>query len=72
MASRVVPGSSRTIERWTPSQMISKQEQYLLKRLDRTRKLFRFLREHRRVLFDDAFQCELATMYRDTGAGKRN
>ena len=41
-----------------------------MKRLDRVRKLFGFLRVHRRQLFDDAFQDELATMYRDTGAGK--
>lgn len=41
-----------------------------MKRLVRTRKLFGFLRAHRSELFDDAFQDELATMYRDTGAGK--
>jgi hypothetical protein len=32
--------------------------------------LFRFLREHRLELFDDSFQDELATMYRDTDEGK--
>lgn len=58
------------IERWRPSRTFTKQEQYLLKRLDRTRKLFRFLREHRHELFDDAFQSELESMYRGTGAGK--
>jgi hypothetical protein len=42
----------------------------LLKRLGRTKKLFAFLREHRLALFDEAFQAELATMYRDTGEGK--
>jgi hypothetical protein len=42
----------------------------LLRRLGRTKKLFAFLREHRLDLFDDAFQDELATMYRDTGEGK--
>ena len=41
-----------------------------MKRLDRVRKLLGFLRVHRRRLFDDAFQDELAAMYRDTGAGK--
>lgn len=41
-----------------------------MKRLDRVRKLLGFLRLHRQQLFDDAFQDELATMYRDTGAGK--
>lgn len=29
-----------------------------------------FLRKHRRQLFDDAFQAELESTYRDTGAGK--
>jgi len=41
-----------------------------MKRLDRVRKLLGFLRVHRRRLFDEAFQAELSTMYRDTGAGK--
>jgi hypothetical protein len=38
--------------------------------LGRTRKLFAFLRAQRHELFDDAFQTELETMSRDTGAGK--
>lgn len=59
-----------TIERWQPRPSYSKQEELLLRRLRRTRKLFAFLRDHRRELFDDEFQAELATMYRDTGAGK--
>lgn len=42
----------------------------LLKRLGTHRKLFAFLREHRLDLFDDAFQDELAGMYRDTDEGK--
>jgi hypothetical protein len=58
------------IARWTPTQTVTRQEQYLLKRLGRTRKLFGFLREHRHELFDEAFQAELETMYRFTGAGK--
>lgn len=41
-----------------------------MKRLDRVRKLLGFLRVHRRRLFDETFQDELASMYRDTGAGK--
>jgi hypothetical protein len=41
-----------------------------MKRLVRTRKLFGFLRAHRHELFDDTFQAELATMYRDSGAGR--
>src|SRR5882762_9356128 len=59
-----------TIARWTPPVAPTRQEQFLLKRLDRVRKLLGFLREHRHELFDDAFQDELASMYRDTGAGK--
>jgi hypothetical protein len=41
-----------------------------MKRLTRTRKLFGFLREGRHELFDDAFQAELESMYRKSGAGK--
>jgi hypothetical protein len=57
-------------ERWTPRQDHTKQEEFLLRRLRRTRKLFAFLRDHRQELFDDAFQAELESMYRDTGAGQ--
>ena len=59
-----------TIERWTPVVAPTKQEQFILKRLGRVRKLLGFLRLHRHELFDDACQDELATMYRTTGAGK--
>ena len=59
-----------TIARWTPSVAPTRQEQLLLKRLDRVRKLLGFLRRHRHELFDDAFQEELASMYRTSGAGK--
>ena len=62
--------AAMSVPRWTPSNEITKREAYLLKRLERTKKLFRFLREHRLDLFDNAFQDELATMYRDTDAGK--
>jgi len=48
-----------SIERWKARQEPTKQEQSLLKRLDRVRKLFRFLREQRHELFDDALQVEL-------------
>lgn len=58
------------IDRWNPSSTYSRQEQFLMKRLSRTRKLLGFLREHRRELFDDAFQAELESMYRESGAGK--
>lgn len=55
---------------WSPRQTVTRQEQFLVKRLERNRKLFGFLRLHRHELFDEAFQVELASMYRDTGAGK--
>lgn len=58
------------VPRWRPGSEISKREAFLLKRMVRTKKLFRLLREHRLELFDDAFQDELAEMYRDTGEGK--
>src|SRR5437868_5454357 len=58
------------IARWKPSVAPTRQEQFLLKRLGRVRKLLGFLRRHRHELFDDAFQEELASMYRTTGAGK--
>jgi Transposase DDE domain/Transposase domain (DUF772) len=59
-----------TIARWTPAVAPTRQEQFILKRLGRVRKLLGFLRLHRHELFDDAFQDELAAMYRTTGAGK--
>jgi hypothetical protein len=58
------------IRQWNPRQELSRQEQFLMKRLDRTRKLFGFLRTHRHELFDEAFEKELESMYRDCGAGK--
>src|ERR1700675_4629916 len=59
-----------TIARWNPPVAPTRREQFLLKRLDRVRKLFGFLRVHRHELFNDAFQEELTSMYRTTGAGK--
>jgi hypothetical protein len=59
-----------TIERWYPGETISRQEQFILKRLKRNGKLYGFLRLYRHRLFDEAFQAELAGMYRGTGAGK--
>lgn len=58
------------IDRWRPRQGYTKQEEALLRRVRKGRKLFAFLRDHRHELFDDAFQAELETMYRDTGAGR--
>jgi hypothetical protein len=59
-----------TIARWTPAIAPTRQEQFILKRLGRVRKLLGFLRLHRHELFDAAFQDDLAAMYRTTGAGK--
>jgi hypothetical protein len=58
------------IARWKPPVEPTRQERVLLKRLDRVRKLFGFLRLHRHELFDEVFQEELAAVYRRTGAGK--
>jgi len=57
------------IERWNPPQAITRQEQFILKRLKRNGKLFAFLRLHRHELFDEEFQAQLESMYRNTGAG---
>jgi hypothetical protein len=58
------------LARWNPRQTYTKAEEWIMRRLGRTRKLFAFLRAHRHELSDDVFQAELETMYRDTGAGK--
>ncbi len=57
------------MKRWEPAVELTKKEQFIIKRLKRTRKLFAFLRLHRHELFDDSFQEELEGMYRGTGAG---
>lgn len=56
--------------KWKPAVELSKQEQFILKRLGKVRTLLPFLRLHRHELFDEAFQEELERMYRTTGAGK--
>lgn len=58
------------MERWKPPLELSRREEFIVKRLKRTRKLFAFLRLHRHELFDDGFQAELEEMYRQTGAGE--
>ena len=57
------------MERWKPRVELTKREQLIMKRLNRVRALFGFLRSNRHVLFDDAFQEQLEEMYRQTGAG---
>ena len=56
--------------RWDPPIEVTAQEELLLKRLHRVRPLFKFLRQHRHELFDDAFQAKLEQVYRSTGAGE--
>jgi hypothetical protein len=58
------------MERWKPKVECSGREERLLKLAGKSRKLFVFLRHHRHELFDDSFQDELETMYRQTGQGE--
>jgi hypothetical protein len=58
------------MQRWYPAVELSLQEQFVMKRLNRVRALFGFLRKKRREIFDDAFQERLEGMYRGTGAGE--
>lgn len=58
------------MDRWNPPIELTAQENMLLKRLNRVRPLFGYLRRHRHELFDDSFQEKLEAVYRDTGAGE--
>jgi Transposase DDE domain/Transposase domain (DUF772) len=53
---------------WQPPVEPSPAEQSIL-RLVKRAKLFVFLRQHRHELFDDAFQTELTTIYKDSPLG---
>jgi hypothetical protein len=57
------------LERWQAPVEITRSERYIFKRCENKRRLFKFLREHRHEIFDDAIEEELEAMYRDTGAG---
>lgn len=59
-----------SIPPWKPPVEPSEKEEWILERLKRHRKLFAFLRLRRHEILNDAFQAELAAMYRDTGAGE--
>lgn len=63
-------GRGVAMERWRPRESYTRQEQFILKCVEKKRRLFGFLRRHRSEIFDDGFQTELESMYRDTGAGK--
>src|SRR5919205_3661902 len=54
---------------WQPAEALSRLEQTVLRRIRRA-KLFVFLRLHRHVIFDVAFQEELATLYEDRPKGQ--
>lgn len=57
------------MERWTPPVDLTRREKVVMKQVERTRTLFKFLRLRRHEVFDDGFQAELESMYRATGAG---
>src|SRR5919199_1186457 len=54
---------------WHPPIELSMAERTIIKRIRRA-KLFIFLRHHRHALFSDAFQQELATLYKDAPQGQ--
>lgn len=60
-----------SVPTWNPPTETTAQEDRLLSRLQRTKKLFAFLRLNRRRIFDDGVQAELSAMYRQTGEGRQ-
>ncbi len=54
---------------WEPPEALSAAEQAVVKRIKRA-KLFTFLRRQRRALFSNAFQEELATLYKESERGQ--
>jgi hypothetical protein len=54
---------------WNPPVALSQQEEQIVKKI-RKAKLFIFLRQHRHELFDEAFQQELASLYRKAERGQ--
>ena len=54
---------------WKPPVELSKQEEQIVKKI-RKAKLFVFLRQHRHELLDEAFQQELASLYRKAERGQ--
>lgn len=53
---------------WKPEVSLNPQEERIVNKV-RKAKLFVFLRQHRHELFDDAFQEELANLYRKAERG---
>src|SRR5712671_365099 len=56
-------------EIWKPPVELSQQEEQIVKKI-RKAKLFVFLRQHRHELFNEAFQQELANLYRPAERGQ--
>ena len=56
-------------ETWNPPVALSQQEEQMVKKIRKAKQLV-FLREHRHELLDEAFQQELATMYRQAEGGQ--
>ncbi len=54
---------------WKPLVALSQQEEQIVKKI-RKAKLFVFLRQYRHELLDEAFQQELASLYRKTERGQ--
>jgi hypothetical protein len=54
---------------WLPSVELSTQEEHIMKRIHKA-KLFLFLRQYRNALLDEAFQHELANLYRKAERGQ--
>jgi hypothetical protein len=54
------------IKQWNPRREYTKEEEWLLKRVRRHRKLFAFLREHRQEIFDKGFEAELVLRQDDS------
>ncbi len=53
---------------WNPPIELSEAEQSIISRIKRA-KLFIFLRYNRHLLFDQQFQAELTTMFKDSTVG---
>ena len=53
---------------WNPPVELSDAEKFIVKRIKRA-KLFIFLRHNRHEIFDEEFQAELATLFKDSTVG---
>ena len=53
---------------WNPPVELSDAEKVIVKRIKRA-KLFLFLRHNRHEIFDEEFQAELATIFKDSTVG---